>query len=61
MSDPIVADIKPIATSVEAGEEYHWCSCGRSANRPFCDGSHKATGPMPGDRWCSISRCLSPI
>mgnify|MGYP000994680526 CR=1 FL=1 len=20
--------------------EYHWCSCGRSKQRPFCDGSH---------------------
>ncbi len=47
MTDPIVADIKPIATNVEADKEYHWCSCGRSANQPFCDGSHRGTGMVP--------------
>jgi CDGSH-type Zn-finger protein len=26
---------------------YHWCSCGRSAREPFCDGSHKDTGKEP--------------
>ena len=29
----------PIA--VEAGKKYFWCSCGASANQPFCDGAHK--------------------
>ena len=26
---------------------YHWCSCGRSAKEPFCDGSHKDSGKEP--------------
>jgi CDGSH-type Zn-finger protein len=26
---------------------YYWCSCGRSANQPFCDGSHGETGFVP--------------
>ena len=26
---------------------YFWCSCGRSDNQPFCDGSHKGTGFTP--------------
>jgi CDGSH-type Zn-finger protein len=29
--------------------KYWWCSCGRSAKQPFCDGSHKGTefSPVP--------------
>jgi len=26
---------------------YYWCGCGKSANEPFCDGSHEGTGLMP--------------
>lgn len=26
---------------------YWWCSCGRSAAQPFCDGSHQGTGLAP--------------
>ncbi len=26
---------------------YFWCSCGRSAKQPFCDGSHKGTDFSP--------------
>jgi len=25
---------------VEEGKTYYWCSCGKSKNQPFCDGSH---------------------
>lgn len=28
---------------VEEGKTYAWCTCGRSAKQPFCDGSHKGT------------------
>jgi mannose-6-phosphate isomerase-like protein (cupin superfamily)/CDGSH-type Zn-finger protein len=30
-----------------AGDSCLWCSCGRSANQPHCDGSHKYTGFIP--------------
>ena len=29
------------------GENYLWCACGRSANQPFCDGSHHGTKIIP--------------
>jgi CDGSH-type Zn-finger protein len=32
---------------VEAGVTYWWCSCGKSATQPFCDGSHKGTDFRP--------------
>ena len=32
--------------TLEAGT--HWmCSCGKSANYPFCDGAHKGSGKGP--------------
>ncbi len=47
MTDPIVAQKSPYAVTVEAGEKYAWCACGRSEKQPFCDGSHKETGLTP--------------
>jgi CDGSH-type Zn-finger protein len=26
---------------------YSWCSCGKSQNEPFCDGSHQGTSFIP--------------
>ncbi len=43
MDKPKIADTKPIAVNLEADKKYHWCSCGRSSNQPFCDGSHQGT------------------
>ena len=34
----------PFPIELEKGSEYFWCSCGKSKNQPFCDGSHKTTG-----------------
>lgn len=42
-----VAQKSPIPVEVEAGKSYFWCSCGLSANQPFCDGSHKETSFTP--------------
>ena len=47
MELPKVAQKSPFATEVEAGKTYYWCSCGLSANQPFCDGKHKDTGFTP--------------
>ncbi|MEM7014475.1 MAG: glutamate synthase-related protein, partial [Verrucomicrobiota bacterium] len=47
MSKPTVADNKPVPVELKSGEEYYFCSCGKSNNQPFCDGSHKGTGFTP--------------
>ena len=46
MSKARAADNKPLKIELEAGE-YYWCSCGRSDNQPFCDGSHAGTDFKP--------------
>jgi CDGSH-type Zn-finger protein len=48
MSDaPIIAQKAPYRVDVTEGKTYFWCSCGRSARQPFCDGSHKVTTLTP--------------
>lgn len=44
---PIVADNSPVAVTLEKGEEYYFCTCGRSQGQPFCDGSHAGTTFVP--------------
>ncbi|MEM9979351.1 MAG: CDGSH iron-sulfur domain-containing protein [Cyanobacteria bacterium P01_D01_bin.2] len=46
MSEPTVADTKPTFMELEPGD-YWWCSCGKSANQPFCNGAHKGTEFVP--------------
>ena len=46
MTEPRIADRKPIQVDLEAGEHY-WCACGQSKNQPFCDGSHAGTDFKP--------------
>ncbi len=47
MSKPIIADNKPKAIDLKQDETYHFCTCGRSENQPFCDGSHATTDLKP--------------
>ncbi|MDJ0740451.1 MAG: CDGSH iron-sulfur domain-containing protein, partial [Gammaproteobacteria bacterium] len=47
MSNPIIADNKPVKVNLSKGQEYHFCTCGRSRSQPFCDGSHAGTGFTP--------------
>ncbi|MDX8351099.1 CDGSH iron-sulfur domain-containing protein [Cognatiyoonia sp. IB215182] len=47
MSAPHIAQKGPIPVNVEAGKSYFWCSCGKSANQPFCDGSHQGSDFSP--------------
>ncbi len=47
MDQPVVAQRQPVAVEVEAGKKYFWCSCGRSKQQPFCDGSHQGSNFRP--------------
>jgi CDGSH-type Zn-finger protein len=47
MSSPEIPTKSPFAVDVQAGQDYWWCACGRSAHQPFCDGSHRGTGIEP--------------
>ena len=44
---PTIAQKTPCCVDVQAGESYFWCACGKSANQPFCDGSHQDTAFLP--------------
>ena len=70
MSEPTIAMKKNCPVDVEAGKSYFWCSCGLSANQPFCDGSHKGTGFTPVKyeatetktvRFCGCKHSANPV
>lgn len=42
-----IAQKSPYAVDVETGKSYWWCSCGKSAKQPFCDGSHQGSSFTP--------------
>ena len=47
MADPTIAQKAPFGIEVESGKTYFWCACGKSANQPFCDGSHQGSEFLP--------------
>lgn len=46
MEKPEIPQKSPIVADVDAGT-YFWCACGKSANQPYCDGSHNGTSFTP--------------
>ena len=44
---PLIAKKIPANIHLEKNKKYFWCSCGRSKNQPFCDGSHVGTNLSP--------------
>lgn len=46
MDTPKIAKSSPFVLDMEAGTCF-WCSCGKSAKQPFCDGSHKGSEFRP--------------
>ncbi|MEQ8768255.1 MAG: CDGSH iron-sulfur domain-containing protein [Planctomycetota bacterium] len=68
MSEPEIPQKMPFVVDVEPGN-YAWCSCGRSASQPYCDGSHKGSGFTPVVEkieeskkvaWCGCKRSGTP-
>lgn len=47
MSEAKIAAREPAAVELEAGKTYYYCTCGQSANQPFCDGAHSGTTFQP--------------
>jgi glutamate synthase domain-containing protein 2/CDGSH-type Zn-finger protein len=47
MKNPVIADNKPVQVTLLKGQEYHFCTCGKSKSQPFCDGSHAGTPFTP--------------
>lgn len=48
MNTPVVAGKKPrLVKLAKKGDVLLWCACGRSANQPYCDGSHRGTDFAP--------------
>ena len=40
----MAAQNKSYKVTLKKGETYYYCTCGRSKNQPFCDGSHNQEG-----------------
>lgn len=47
MAEPEIARKNFYEVDLEPDTEYWWCSCGRSKEQPFCDGSQKGTEFRP--------------
>ncbi|MEA2754558.1 MAG: iron-sulfur protein 3 [Aliidongia sp.] len=45
--EPKIAQKAPMPVALEGGKTVYWCSCGQSANQPFCDGAHKGSEFVP--------------
>ncbi len=46
MAKPACPQNKPYIMELAPGT-YWWCSCGKSAKQPFCDGAHQGSGFSP--------------
>ena len=53
----------PVRRELEEGKTYAYCTCGESANQPFCDGSLQRDGVSSSDiqsgkEWSPLPLCL---
>ena len=39
--------MRPVKVSLEAGKDYYFCTCGKSANGVLCNGTHKGSQFAP--------------
>lgn len=42
----MMSKVEPYVLSLAAGD-YYFCTCGKSKNLPYCDGSHKGSEFQP--------------
>ena len=56
MSEPTIADNKPVKLGPGKDKKYYFCMCGLSSNQPFCDGSHKGSDFTPMAFQCDESK-----
>jgi len=47
MNEPKSAGDRPVMQDLLKGSTYAWCSCGLSANQPWCNGAHKGSSFAP--------------
>ena len=49
MAEPEIYATEPMAVELAKDQTYYWCTCGKSAQQPYCDGSHKGSDftPLP--------------
>jgi len=47
MNKPVIANNIPIAVELNKGDDYYFCTCGKSTKQPFCDGSHAGSEFKP--------------
>ncbi len=68
MEKPVIAQKSPYVLNNEV-KNYFWCSCGKSSNQPYCDGSHKGTEFSPvktsitkegKNAWCGCKQTKNP-
>ena len=46
MEKPVIAQKSPFVLEMQPGS-YYYCTCGKSAKQPFCDGSHRGSEFTP--------------
>jgi len=68
MEKPVIPQKSPYVINNEV-KNYFWCSCGKSSNQPFCDGSHKGSVFSPlktsilkegKNAWCGCKHTNNP-
>jgi len=68
METPKIAKKGPYVLAVDASS-FYWCSCGKSNNQPYCDGSHKGSefSPIKVEisepktvAWCGCKKSSNP-
>ncbi len=46
MENPVIAQKSPYVLEMQPGS-FYYCTCGKSAKQPFCDGSHRGCEFVP--------------